>query len=141
MDKFINAASEITRMNKSDAIKTNNLISTKDSYYGQSISEKMLNVIKQVHFRIFHKDQQYKADEASNHCMQISKNVKKKLKEFSIPNYRFFVEVTVGEKRNQGAHVRCKCLWNEDKDKFVTETFTNEYLFCVTSVYGVCYKD
>lgn len=46
----------------------------------------------------------------------------------------------IGEKRNQGTHVRCKCLWDTTKDKFVTNKFTNDNLFCITSVYFI-YKN
>jgi len=63
--------------------------------------------------------------------------VRTKLRELDLKGYRYFVEVVIGCRRNQGMHIKSKCLWDNELDVYASSTYLTDSIFCVTSAYGV----
>lgn len=55
----------------------------------------------------------------------------------SIPRYKFVVQVTLGEVRDQGVRVASRCLWDTDTDNYASYSFKSETIWCNALVFGV----
>ena len=82
---------------------------------------------------------QYEADIARQLTVELGNKIKAKVKHL-FPRYKFIVQLTLGEKRNQGIKVASKCFWDTERDNFATETVTSSTLFAVATVYGLYYE-
>ena len=67
----------------------------------------------------------------------IAESVKWKLKELNLPRYKYIVQVTIGEQRGQGIRAGCKCFWDFDTDYVASESYINDSLFCIVTVFAV----
>ena len=63
--------------------------------------------------------------------------MKDKLKDMEFPRYKYFVQVFVGEQRQQGMFVGHRLLWDNGTDSNASVTYENGSIFCVTSAYSV----
>ncbi len=63
--------------------------------------------------------------------------IKNKLKDLGLPRYKYIVQVTIGQQKGQGVRIGGKCFWDFDTDYCATETFQNDFIFCLVNVYGV----
>ncbi len=79
----------------------------------------------------------YNPDAAQSLSKTIAEQVKDKLKELNLPRYKYIVQVSIGEQKGQGVRVGCKCFWDFDTDHCATETFINDSIFCLCTVYAV----
>jgi hydrogenase maturation factor HypE len=79
----------------------------------------------------------YNPDSAQSLSKSIAESVKDKLKELNLPRYKYIVQVSIGEQKGQGVRVGCKCFWDFDTDHCASETFVNDGIFCLCTVYAV----
>ncbi len=79
----------------------------------------------------------YNLDSAQSLSKTIAESVKDKLKELNLPRYKYIVQVSIGEQKGQGVRVGCKCFWDFDTDHCASETFVNDSIFCLCTVYAV----
>ena len=79
----------------------------------------------------------YNLDAAQSLSKTIAETVKDKLKELNLPRYKYIVQVSIGEQKGQGVRVGCKCFWDFDTDHCASETFVNDSIFCLCTVYAV----
>mmetsp|Transcript_10136 Transcript_10136/g.9085 ORF Transcript_10136/g.9085 Transcript_10136/m.9085 type:complete len:133 (+) Transcript_10136:30-428(+) len=80
---------------------------------------------------------QYDAEKANESVKSISEQIKQKLKSLGYDRYKYVVQVIIGERREQGVRTGTRCFWDSGTDNQATETFTNDYIFCVAIVYAV----
>ncbi|KAI9599388.1 tctex1 domain protein 2 [Syncephalis fuscata] len=78
----------------------------------------------------------YDAETASDTAKEIADILKNKLQELDLSRYKYVVNVIIGENSGVGARMDCRCFWDMDTDKMVKETFANDSLFCVVTVFG-----
>lgn len=67
----------------------------------------------------------YNPELTSQWTREIADEIKHKLKELSLPRYKFVVNVAIGEQRGEGIRIACRCLWDSDTDAFAEEVFMN----------------
>lgn len=67
----------------------------------------------------------------------IADTIKYKLKELSLPRYKFMVSVIIGQQKGQGVRVGSRCFWDFDTDYVTSDSYVNDSLFCLVTVYGV----
>ena len=67
----------------------------------------------------------------------ITEQIRKKLKALNYPRYKFIVQVVLGEQRGGGVRSGTKVFWDGETDKHASESFVNEHIFCIASVYAV----
>ena len=79
----------------------------------------------------------YNPDSAQNLSKTIAENVKDKLKELNLPRYKYIVQVSIGEQKGQGVRVGSKCFWDFDTYHCASESFVNDSVFCLCTVYAV----
>lgn len=58
--------------------------------------------------------------------------------EFNFDRYKFVVDVTICEAKNQGFRVASRCLWDLTTDSCASASFKNSSLFAIGVVFG-CY--
>ena len=63
--------------------------------------------------------------------------IRARLKALHLPRYKFVVHVVVGENRGQGFKLASRCLWDAACDDLATESYTNDNIFAVATVFGV----
>ncbi|KAI4899554.1 hypothetical protein NFI96_017645 [Prochilodus magdalenae] len=82
-------------------------------------------------------DMQYQQDT----CRQVACTVAGQLlalaKEQVFDRYRYVVQVSVGQKQNQGLKMASRALWDHEKDNFITLSYENTHLFAVGTVFAL----
>lgn len=80
----------------------------------------------------------YQSEIVSNLTKELANTIRDRIvTELGYDRYKFVVNVFIGEMRGEGCKMGCRCFWDEECDGFVTETFMNQALFCVVSIFGV----
>ncbi|KAH7700054.1 tctex1 domain-containing protein 2 [Aphelenchoides avenae] len=70
----------------------------------------------------------------SGHVASVITN---RLKDLQTPNYKYVVQVVIGEQRGQGLRMHSACCWDVDTDAQATYLYRNDYLFCQVLVFAV----
>jgi len=77
-------------------------------------------------------------------CSQIAQNltevVKGRMKELSLPRYKYVCKVMIGQNAGQCISFASRSLWNTATDNFASATYRNGSLFAVASVFAVYYE-
>ncbi|KAJ3332900.1 DCN1-like protein 2 [Blyttiomyces sp. JEL0837] len=73
----------------------------------------------------------YSSDSCTAWTKEIADEIKTKLKDMSLPRYKYVVNVVIGEMRGEGVRMGCRCLWDADSDNMAQDVFINDSLFCV----------
>lgn len=73
----------------------------------------------------------------SDLAKELADSIRTQLKALELPRYKILVHVVVGENRGEGVRVGTRCLWDTTTDSVVHESYTNDALFAVATVYGV----
>ncbi|CAH1405455.1 unnamed protein product [Nezara viridula] len=83
--------------------------------------------------------QTYSPDTAEELTKSLATTIRLKLKGEVYERYKLIVNVVLGERRGGGVKVGARCLWDPETDSYTSESFVNESLFCVASVYGLLF--
>lgn len=74
---------------------------------------------------------------AKDWTSSISRQIHAKVKELALDQYKFVVQVIVGEDRGQGEKCISGCMWDEETDDKASALFNKGTLYCVAVVYAV----
>ena len=71
----------------------------------------------------------------------LGKDVADKIKnrireEMNVPRYKIVVQVSIGQRKNQGVCITSRCLWNTATDNFASVEFQNEYIWSNALIFG-----
>lgn len=75
----------------------------------------------------------------------LSKDIADKIKQtckdkLHIPRYKIVVQVTIGQKKDQGVCLTSRCLWATSTDNYASATYQNEFIWASAIVFGL-YSD
>jgi hypothetical protein len=70
----------------------------------------------------------------------LSNGILQELKMLGIARYKFVCTVTIGQIGGQTIRVASRCVWDQETDSFVCESFKNKTLFAVATIYGVYHE-
>ena len=70
-------------------------------------------------------------------CLELSNNVKNKLKVQKFSRYKYIVTVTFGDLVEQGLKIASLFFWDAQRDNYFSETFSNNDYFITVCVYAV----
>ncbi|XP_063218238.1 dynein light chain Tctex-type protein 2B-like [Bacillus rossius redtenbacheri] len=79
----------------------------------------------------------YSADEAPKWADHIAKTLRNKMKELSLRQYKYMVQVLLGEQRGAGVKTGMRCLWDADTDNYANDVFLSDTMFCMAVVFAV----
>ena len=80
----------------------------------------------------------YDHEECGSACKKLSDTIRDKLKALGHSRYKFMVQVSIGERREQGVRSGTRCFWDASTDVQATENFVNDYIFASATAY-CCY--
>ncbi|XP_011310097.1 tctex1 domain-containing protein 2 [Fopius arisanus] len=99
-------------------------------------------VVKEVIHDILHDylaTKSYTVDEVNKWSKSIADAIRNKVKELNYPQYRYVVNVVLGEHKGAGVKMGTRCIWDAEADSYAHESFKNDTMFCVACVYAVFY--
>lgn len=79
----------------------------------------------------------YEAEQVKKWTITIANEVNEKVKELQLKRYKHIVQVLLGEMRGAGVRSGVRCIWDSDTDGYTSETFMNDTIFCVTTVFAI----
>ena len=83
---------------------------------------------------------EYDAKRSREQSKALADGIMRELKALGLPRFRFICTVTIGQVKGQSVRMASRCVWDTEHDNFVSESFRNESIFAVGTVYGV-YKE
>jgi hypothetical protein len=71
-----------------------------------------------------------------------SKSIADKIKaavrtELNVPRYKIVVQVTIGQKKDQGVRITSRCLWDTHTDNYASINYRNEHIWASAMVFGL----
>lgn len=83
-------------------------------------------------------DKTYSTENVKVWTKLISDGINKDLCDAKNTRYKHVVQVVIVEKQGQGFKITSRARWDSECDRQVTESFTNDTMICVATVFG-CY--
>ncbi|KAH0569045.1 dynein light chain Tctex-type protein 2B-like isoform X1 [Cotesia glomerata] len=97
-------------------------------------------LVKEIIYNVLHdqlSSKVYNVQDANKWGKEISDIIKNKVKELNFRQYKYIVNVVLGEQRGAGVKIGTRCLWDAEADDYAHGNFLNETIFCVACVYAV----
>ncbi|CAG9336191.1 unnamed protein product [Blepharisma stoltei] len=113
--------------------------SSKPSYKDKFCPLKAKEIIKEIVERQIGPEDKYQGRNNTNvnpFPLAIAEEVRAALKEGHANRYKIMVQVVVGEKLGQGVRMGSKCFWDEETDNAAWFSYSNDFMFCVVSVFA-----
>ncbi|XP_015183553.1 PREDICTED: tctex1 domain-containing protein 2-like [Polistes dominula] len=79
----------------------------------------------------------YNAQDAVQWTKNIADILKVKIKELQFKRYKYVVNVVLGEQHGAGIKMGTRCIWDTEADAYAFDSFVNDTIFCVATVYAV----
>ncbi|CAK9833792.1 Dynein light chain Tctex-type protein 2B [Anthophora retusa] len=79
----------------------------------------------------------YDAEEAVQWTKDIADTIREKVKELKFKHYKYIVNVVLGEQHGAGVKIGTRCIWDAEADAYAYDSFLNDTIFCVATVYAV----
>ncbi|XP_033324458.2 dynein light chain Tctex-type protein 2B [Megalopta genalis] len=79
----------------------------------------------------------YDAQEAIQWTKDIADIIREKVKELNFKRYKYLVNVVLGEQHGAGVKMGTRCIWDAEADAYAYDSFVNDTIFCVATVYAV----
>ncbi|XP_031828535.1 dynein light chain Tctex-type protein 2B [Nomia melanderi] len=79
----------------------------------------------------------YDAQEAVQWTKDIADIIREKVKELNFRRYKYLVNVVLGEQHGAGVKMGTRCIWDAEADAYAYDSFVNDTIFCVATVYAV----
>ncbi|XP_066583843.1 dynein light chain Tctex-type protein 2B-like [Prorops nasuta] len=79
----------------------------------------------------------YNPDEAIQWTKDIADLIRDKVKELKFNRYKYIVNVVLGERHGAGVKIGARCIWDAEADTNISDSFLNDTIFCVATVYAV----
>lgn len=81
-------------------------------------------------------DKVWTDEEETVWAVQITEQIKNRVRDLRYPRYKIAVQVVLGQNKNQGAQLASRCLWDAETDNYASYTFKNDALWCTAIVFG-----
>ncbi|XP_076636614.1 dynein light chain Tctex-type protein 2B isoform X2 [Colletes latitarsis] len=79
----------------------------------------------------------YDSQEAVQWTKDIADIIREKVKELKFKRYKYIVNVVLGEQHGAGIKMGTRCIWDAEADTYAYDSFINDTIFCVATVYAV----
>ena len=77
-------------------------------------------------------------DEIEELSKDIADSIKERCKkELNLPRYKLIVQVTIGQRKDQGVRITSRCLWDTSTDNYASVNFQNEFIWVSALVFGL----
>ncbi|XP_047347621.1 dynein light chain Tctex-type protein 2B-like [Vespa velutina] len=79
----------------------------------------------------------YNAQDAVQWTKDIADIIKEKIKELKFKRYKYIINVVLGEQHGAGIKMGTRCIWDAEADAYAFDSFINDTIFCVATVYAI----
>lgn len=79
----------------------------------------------------------YDGEVCAQAAKDLSDEIRDKLRAIAPERYKFVVQVAIGETRDQGVRFGTRCFWDSNTDNQAHESFINDHIYCVASVFAI----
>ncbi|XP_035725059.1 tctex1 domain-containing protein 2-like [Vespa mandarinia] len=79
----------------------------------------------------------YNAQDAVQWTKDIADMIKEKIKELKFKRYKYIINVVLGEQHGAGIKMGTRCIWDAEADAYAFDSFINDTIFCVATVYAI----
>lgn len=77
-------------------------------------------------------------DEFEDLTKDLADKIKHQIKEkLNLARYKIIVQVTIGQKKDQGVRITSRCLWDTSTDNYATVNYQNEHVWVSALVFGL----
>ena len=83
-------------------------------------------------------DVMWDEDECKDLSLNISDEIREKVKALEYSRYKIIVQCTVGENKQQGVLITSRCLWEPNTDNYASASFKNDQVWANVMVF-CCY--
>lgn len=107
--------------------------SEKEKFYPSQVKEICDSVmIRELEGR------EYDENAAKDWICVVADSIKAEIhQKLTIPRYKIIVQVTIGQRKDQGVSIASRCLWDVHYDNYASVHFTNTTLWANAMVFGV----
>lgn len=77
------------------------------------------------------------SDDIEDFSKSLADKIRDECKALNMPRYKLLVQVTVGQRKDQGTSITSRCLWNTSTDRYAAASFENEHFFISTLCFGL----
>eukprot|EP01016_Furgasonia_blochmanni_P035901 TRINITY_DN4030_c0_g1_i1.p1 TRINITY_DN4030_c0_g1~~TRINITY_DN4030_c0_g1_i1.p1 ORF type:complete len:149 (+),score=25.85 TRINITY_DN4030_c0_g1_i1:162-608(+) len=123
-------------MRKADAVVQQNEYQIRPKAKEKFRPDKMKEKVREI-LNTKLKSTVYQAEIVQPLSKELAESIRYTLKMQGPPRYKYMVQVIIGEQKGQGVRVGSRCFWDFDTDYCASETFTNDSLFCLVTVFAV----
>ncbi|CAG5122999.1 unnamed protein product [Candidula unifasciata] len=89
---------------------------------------------------LFLKHFKYTPEGSKRMCLNISSELKSRVKGMNFNRYKIVTQVVILQNRKQGSNISSRCVWTPETDSFASCTFKTEHIICVANVYAVYFE-
>ncbi len=116
-----------------------------DKFYPSHV-KKIIDTVLQQEFTNTTVDAKWIEDwsdgEYVNDVEDLSKAIADKIKarcrdELNLPRYKLVIQVTIGQRKDQGVRITSRCLWDTSTDQYASASFQNEFVWASALVFGL----
>ncbi|XP_011138007.1 tctex1 domain-containing protein 2 isoform X2 [Harpegnathos saltator] len=79
----------------------------------------------------------YDAQAAAQWTKDIADIIEGKIKNLQFKRYKYIVNVVLGQQHGAGVKVGTRCIWDAEADTYAYDSFINDTIFCVATVYAI----
>lgn len=77
-------------------------------------------------------------DEFEDLTKDLADKIKNEIKlKLNLPRYKIIVQVTVGQRKDQGVRITSRCLWDTSTDNYASVNYQNEHVWVSALVFGL----
>mmetsp|Transcript_26362 Transcript_26362/g.38580 ORF Transcript_26362/g.38580 Transcript_26362/m.38580 type:complete len:152 (+) Transcript_26362:165-620(+) len=78
------------------------------------------------------------ADDFESLSKDIADKIKTKCKNtLNLPRYKLIVQVTIGQKKDQGVSITSRCLWDTSTDNYASVSYQDAFIWASALVFGL----
>lgn len=100
--------------------------------------EKIKETINAVHEEVL-SGKKYSSVEAQEWSDTIVKKVNERCQELRINHYKHIAHVILIELKDSGANTAMNYFWDKETDGYISDTFINDTIMCITIVFTIIY--
>jgi len=77
-------------------------------------------------------------DDVESIAKDLSDKIRKRCKkELNLPRYKLVVQVTLGQRNNQGVQISSRCLWDTATDNYAAASYQNKFVWISALVFAL----
>lgn len=82
---------------------------------------------------------EYDSNKSIDLSKELSQIIKDAIKTLNYHQYKYIIQVVIGQCQNENLMMTCRCLWDIQTDNYASYIYSNAKIFCAVTVFGLFY--